>query len=89
MQGTVLYGPRDVRFEDRDDPRIEKPTDPTPMRDHYEDEERYAMGESAESAAPAKDRLLERPLHCVREAERQRPKTHRPMKPRPLTTLFA
>ena len=27
MKGTVLYGPRDVRFEDRDDPRIEKPTD--------------------------------------------------------------
>jgi threonine dehydrogenase-like Zn-dependent dehydrogenase len=27
MRGTVLYGPRDVRFEDRDDPRIEKPTD--------------------------------------------------------------
>ena len=27
MQGTVLYGPRDVRFEDRPEPRIEKPTD--------------------------------------------------------------
>jgi threonine dehydrogenase-like Zn-dependent dehydrogenase len=27
MKGTVLYGPRDVRFEDRPDPRIEKPTD--------------------------------------------------------------
>src|SRR6516162_6631982 len=27
MRGTVLYGPRDVRFEDREDPRIEKPTD--------------------------------------------------------------
>jgi threonine dehydrogenase-like Zn-dependent dehydrogenase len=27
MQGTVLYGPRDVRFEEREDPRIEKPTD--------------------------------------------------------------
>jgi len=27
MKGTVLYGPRDVRFEDRDDPKIEKPTD--------------------------------------------------------------
>jgi threonine dehydrogenase-like Zn-dependent dehydrogenase len=27
MKGTVLYGPRDVRFEDRDDPRIENPTD--------------------------------------------------------------
>lgn len=27
MKGTVLYGPRDVRFEDREDPRIEKPTD--------------------------------------------------------------
>lgn len=27
MQATVLYGPRDVRFEDREDPRIEKPTD--------------------------------------------------------------
>jgi len=27
MKGTVLYAPRDVRFEDRPDPRIEKPTD--------------------------------------------------------------
>jgi threonine dehydrogenase-like Zn-dependent dehydrogenase len=27
MRGTVLYGPRDVRFEDRENPRIEKPTD--------------------------------------------------------------
>ncbi len=27
MKGTVLHGPRDVRFEDRDEPRIEKPTD--------------------------------------------------------------
>src|SRR4051794_10936684 len=27
MKGTVLYGPRDVRFEDREMPRIEQPTD--------------------------------------------------------------
>jgi len=27
MRGTDLYGPRDVRFEDREDPTIEKPTD--------------------------------------------------------------
>src|SRR5215472_5024902 len=27
MQGTVLYGPRDVRFEDRPEPKITKPTD--------------------------------------------------------------
>ena len=27
MQGTVLYGPRDIRFEDRPDPKITKPTD--------------------------------------------------------------
>jgi threonine dehydrogenase-like Zn-dependent dehydrogenase len=27
MKGTVLYGPRDVRFEDRETPRIEEPTD--------------------------------------------------------------
>src|SRR3954468_11276824 len=27
MRGTVLYGPRDIRFEDRPDPKIEKPTD--------------------------------------------------------------
>ena len=27
MRGTVLYCPRDVRFEDREVPRIEKPTD--------------------------------------------------------------
>lgn len=27
MRGTVLYGPRDVRFEDRPEPQIEKPTD--------------------------------------------------------------
>jgi threonine dehydrogenase-like Zn-dependent dehydrogenase len=27
MRGTVLYGPRDVRFEDVQAPRIEKPTD--------------------------------------------------------------
>jgi len=27
MRGTVLYGPGDVRFEDREDPRIIEPTD--------------------------------------------------------------
>jgi len=27
MKGAVLYGPRDVRFEERDDPSIIKPTD--------------------------------------------------------------
>jgi len=27
MKGTVLHGAHDVRFEDREDPRIEKPTD--------------------------------------------------------------
>ena len=27
MRGTVLYGPRDVRFEERDAPKIIKPTD--------------------------------------------------------------
>ena len=27
MRGTVLYGPRDIRFEDRETPKIVKPTD--------------------------------------------------------------
>ena len=27
MKGTMLYGPRDVRFEQRPDPRIVEPTD--------------------------------------------------------------
>ena len=27
MQGTMLYGPRDVRFEERPDPTILEPTD--------------------------------------------------------------
>jgi D-arabinose 1-dehydrogenase-like Zn-dependent alcohol dehydrogenase len=27
MRGTVLYGPRDIRFEERPDPTILKPTD--------------------------------------------------------------
>ena len=27
MKGTVLYGPRDVRFEERDAPTIINPTD--------------------------------------------------------------
>ena len=27
MRGAVLYGPRDIRFEDRETPRIEQPTD--------------------------------------------------------------
>jgi len=27
MQGTVLYGPRDIRFEDREMPKIIEPTD--------------------------------------------------------------
>src|SRR5512146_2261754 len=27
MKGAVLYGPRDVRFEERDEPKIIKPTD--------------------------------------------------------------
>src|SRR5436190_5830986 len=27
MKGTMLYGPRDVRFEERDTPRISKATD--------------------------------------------------------------
>jgi len=26
MQGAVLYGPGDLRFEDRDDPKILSPT---------------------------------------------------------------
>ena len=27
MKGAVLYGPHDVRFEEREAPKIEKPTD--------------------------------------------------------------
>ncbi len=27
MKGTFIHGPRDIRFEDRPDPKIEKPTD--------------------------------------------------------------
>ena len=27
MRATVLYGPRDIRFEDREAPKIEEPTD--------------------------------------------------------------
>ena len=27
MKGTILYGPRDIRFEDRDTPTIIEPTD--------------------------------------------------------------
>ncbi len=27
MRGAILYGPRDVRFEERDEPKIAKPTD--------------------------------------------------------------
>jgi hypothetical protein len=27
MRGTVLYGPRDIRFEERDAPTIINPTD--------------------------------------------------------------
>ena len=27
MLGTILYGPRDVRYEERQDPKIFKPTD--------------------------------------------------------------
>ena len=27
MRGAVLYGPRDIRFEDRETPKIMKPTD--------------------------------------------------------------
>lgn len=27
MRGTVMYGPRDVRFEERPDPQIIEPTD--------------------------------------------------------------
>jgi threonine dehydrogenase-like Zn-dependent dehydrogenase len=27
MQGTMLYGPHDIRFEDRPEPKITKPTD--------------------------------------------------------------
>lgn len=27
MRGTMLYGPRDVRFEDVPEPKIIKPTD--------------------------------------------------------------
>ena len=27
MRGAVLYGPRDVRFEERDEPTIIEPTD--------------------------------------------------------------
>jgi threonine dehydrogenase-like Zn-dependent dehydrogenase len=27
MRGAVLYGPGDIRYEDRDDPKILQPTD--------------------------------------------------------------
>jgi len=27
MRGAVLYGPRDIRFEDRETPKIVEPTD--------------------------------------------------------------
>ncbi len=27
MRGAILYGPRDVRFEERETPKIMKPTD--------------------------------------------------------------
>jgi threonine dehydrogenase-like Zn-dependent dehydrogenase len=27
MRGTVLYGPRDIRFEERETPKIVEPTD--------------------------------------------------------------
>jgi threonine dehydrogenase-like Zn-dependent dehydrogenase len=27
MRGAILYGPRDVRYEERDDPAIIEPTD--------------------------------------------------------------
>jgi len=27
MRGTILYGPRDVRFDERDSPTLLKPTD--------------------------------------------------------------
>jgi len=27
MKGAILYGPRDVRFEERPEPKIVKPTD--------------------------------------------------------------
>ena len=27
MQATIIYGPRDIRFEDRPEPTIAKPTD--------------------------------------------------------------
>jgi threonine dehydrogenase-like Zn-dependent dehydrogenase len=30
MQGTMLYGPRDVRLEERPDPKIIEPTDAIP-----------------------------------------------------------
>jgi len=33
MRGTVLYGARDIRFEDRPEPQIQNPTD-HPNLDH-------------------------------------------------------
>jgi hypothetical protein len=33
MRGAVLYGPRDVRFGERDVPRIVKPRDPKTQSD--------------------------------------------------------
>ena len=27
MKGTILYGPRNIRFEERDEPQIIEPTD--------------------------------------------------------------
>ena len=27
MRGAIIYGPRDIRFEERDDPKIIEPTD--------------------------------------------------------------
>jgi len=33
MKGTVLYGPRDVRFEEIETPKITKPTDAITSRE--------------------------------------------------------
>ena len=51
MKGTVIYGPRDIRFEDRPEPRIVEPTD----ADHpHRGNMRVRVGPLALSRAPAR-----------------------------------
>jgi hypothetical protein len=70
MRGAVLYGPRDVRFEERPDPKIIEPTtQPMPMGHEYRGV-MVEVGSAVRNIKPGKVFDLTLPLAQVAEGYR-------------------